>query len=101
MAALPTDPAPVRPFTSPVTAAVKLVTNGDTRRRWAPVGRALAKLGWWLHGAYLILIGIAAVAYGVWLIYPPAGFITAGLGLLLMEQLREDKPTRAAGSGSP
>ena len=24
------------------------------------------------------LIGIAAVTYGVWLIYPPAGFITGG-----------------------
>lgn len=98
MAALPTDPAPVRPFASPVTAAVKLVTAGERRARWAPIGRGLARFARWLHGAYLILCGIAAIAYGVWLIYPPAGFITAGVGLVLLDFLREDKP---ATGGSP
>ena len=30
----------------------------------------------------LMAAGSASVAYGAWLIYPPAGFITAGLLLL-------------------
>ena len=27
----------------------------------------------------LLLVGAAAASYGAWLIYPPAGFITAGV----------------------
>jgi hypothetical protein len=37
--------------------------------------------------ALLILAGFAAIAYGAFLIYPPAGWIAAGVGLLLIEAL--------------
>jgi hypothetical protein len=35
-------------------------------------------------GELVILIGIGAVSYGAWAIYPPAGFITAGVLLILI-----------------
>lgn len=35
----------------------------------------------------LYLLGLAAVVYGVWLIYHPAGFIVAGILLVLFSLL--------------
>ena len=39
--------------------------------------------------ALLILLGFAAIAYGAFLIYAPAGWIAAGAALLLVEALTQ------------
>jgi hypothetical protein len=46
------------------------------KRRAAEVGAALLRDG-------AGLAGVALMAYGAWLIYPPAGFIAGGAFLLL------------------
>lgn len=51
----------------------KMITAG-LRRAFAAVPFVLRELA--------IIGGIALVAYGAWLVYPPAGFITGGLLLL-------------------
>lgn len=49
------------------------------RQRLAPVHAfALASIP-----DALLIAGAASVAYGAWLIYPPAGFIVGGLILLI------------------
>lgn len=30
----------------------------------------------------LLLVGLAIIAYGVWMIYPPAAWIVAGIGVM-------------------
>ena len=42
------------------------------------------------------LCGVGLVSYGAWLIYPPAGFITAGI-LLIVGALLISLGSRAAG----
>ena len=42
------------------------------------------------------LCGVGLVSYGAWMIYPPAGFITGGL-LLIIGALMVALGTRAAG----
>lgn len=37
------------------------------------------------------LAGLALISYGAWLAYPPAGFVTAGLLLLVDRMLDERK----------
>jgi hypothetical protein len=58
----------------------------------APLGNAVRLLVQVLPG----LIGVALVAFGAWLAWPPAGFITAGVLLLAdraWEQIRADRRT--------
>lgn len=52
----------------------KMITAG-LRRAFAAVPFVLREIA--------IVGGIALVAYGAWLVYPPAGFITGGLLLLI------------------
>lgn len=40
----------------------------------------------------LVLTGLASIAYGVWAIYHPLGWITAGLSCLGVEMWRTDRP---------
>lgn len=40
----------------------------------------------------LLISGAVLIAYGAWLIYPPAGFITAGLLLLVAGVLASRSP---------
>lgn len=37
-----------------------------------------------LTAATAVLVGLALVCAGIWLIFPPAGLITLGLGLTLI-----------------
>jgi hypothetical protein len=56
----------------------------------APLGNAVRLLVLALPG----LLGVALVAYGAWLWWPPAGFVAAGLLLLVdraWEQMRADR----------
>ena len=55
--------------------AVRAVV-GFAGRRARAVGRVTPVL--------LDVAGFGLVAYGVWLIYPPAGFIAAGVGASLL-----------------
>ena len=38
-----------------------------------------------LASGFLALAAVALVALGIWMIYPPAGVIAAGLGLVAMQ----------------
>jgi hypothetical protein len=39
----------------------------------------------------LVLAGLSLISYGMWLAWPPAGFIVAGLSCLGAEMWREDR----------
>lgn len=42
----------------------------------------------------LVLAGLGLISYGVWLAWPPAGFIAGGLSCLGVEMWREDRSPR-------
>lgn len=49
----------------------------------------------------MILVGAGLVAYGAWLAWPPAGFIVAGLGLLVPGVVGAVRaPQRSDGGGA-
>lgn len=45
------------------------------------------------------IIGLALITIGAWMIYPPAGFIIAGLGLLTWSYIISRAMARAGAKG--
>ncbi|PBC71569.1 hypothetical protein BX265_6179 [Streptomyces sp. TLI_235] len=41
-----------------------------------------------------VVAGLFLIAFGVWSIYPPAGYIVGGLSCLAVEMWRTDRPRR-------
>jgi hypothetical protein len=60
----------------------------------APAGRLVAVLRAALPG----LIGLALLAVGAWMVYPPAGLITAGV-LVLADRVVSARGERRGGDG--
>ena len=56
--------------------------------RWERIGRIAAEL----RTPLLVIGALAAITLGVFLIYPPAGFIMAGVGLFVVEALTGPDP---------
>ncbi|MFD5564520.1 hypothetical protein [Kitasatospora griseola] len=42
----------------------------------------------------LVTVGLALACYGLWLIWPPLGFIGAGLSCVAAEMVIADRPPR-------
>jgi hypothetical protein len=57
-----------------------------------PVGRLLVIVTLLLPG----LVGLLLVSYGAWLVYPPAGYVTAG-ALLLADRVATARRTARGG----
>jgi len=85
--------------------------DGSTGRRPHPAAGAARVLAAFLTGPVarllgrardllLQLAGMALISYGVWAVYRPAGFITAGLAVLYLHWLATTDP-HAAGEPAP
>ena len=72
----------VNEMPQPAAAMVPSAFSNRIRQSFISVRRSIAAHTPSMVAHLFFLVGLGAVAYGVWLIYRPAGFILAGLEMM-------------------